>query len=74
MHEMLKLKLSFEEIRIRGSEPFHCVLRADEDSAWIYVTEMLEGESWEEIKERWPTLEDVLAEFFICEVWEAAST
>lgn len=73
MHETLKLKLSFEEVRIRGSEPIHCVLRADEDDAWVFVTEMLEGESWEVIKARYPTLEDVLTTFFFCEVWEAGS-
>lgn len=73
MHELLKLKLSFEEVRIRGHEPIHCVLRGDEDSAWVFVTEMIEAASWEKIKERFPTLEDVLTEFFFCEVWQAGS-
>lgn len=73
MHELLKLKLSFEEVRIRGHEPIHCVLRAEEDASWVFVTEMLEADSWEKIKERFPTLKDVLSEFFICEVWEAGS-
>ena len=73
MHELLKLKLTFEEIRIRGQEPIHCVLRAEEDASWVYVTEMLENESWEKIKELFPTLRDVLVAFFDCEVWEAGS-
>lgn len=73
MHELLKLKISFEEIRIRGQEPVVCVVRAEEDSAWIFVTEMIEGESWDEITQKYPTLIDLLASFFMCEVWEAGS-
>lgn len=68
--EELELNLIFEEIRVRGSEHIHHVLRAVEEGRdGIIVQDEILCRNWEKLKENYPTLSDILIHFFQTDYW-----
>lgn len=71
MKEEIGLHITFEETKVRGSEKIHCVVRAIEEGIGVDVTETLSFDSWEAMKEEYPTLVDMMEEFQYTTSWNA---
>jgi hypothetical protein len=70
--EKIGLFLSFEEIKVRGSENTKFILRATEyGTGDCEVSETLSSTSWEEFKVEFPTLESILSDLFHTTSWSA---
>jgi hypothetical protein len=71
--EEIGLTIIFEEIRNRNKTDFRCVVRAIEHgNGDCSVEETLETTSWEDLKNEYPTLEDILNYFFNTYNWSAS--
>lgn len=70
--EELGLHITFEEIKIRGTNDVRCLVRAiEEGTGGIEVQDQIYCKSWEKLKEEFPTFSDILKHFFQTDYWSA---
>jgi hypothetical protein len=70
--EQAGLNLSFYERRLQGSHDICCVLEAVEFGDQVEVRDNVAFDSWEELKEKFATLHDVLEYFSRSPCWDAS--
>ncbi len=72
--EELGLHLVFQEVRIRGSDEVFCRVAVSEVSSLqtYEVQDTYDFESWELMKQEYPTLLDFLEELSCNELWNAS--
>lgn len=64
-HEELGLEISFEEIKIRCESKTIFTVHAISDIDGCLLHENIDVHSWEELKKDYPTLKDLLVQFFL---------
>ena len=70
MKEEVGLEIRFEEIKLRGSDKYECVIRATEIGVTVgNVDEILISDSWADFKQNYPTLKDILIQLFPTDSW-----
>lgn len=71
--EEIGLIITFEEIKIRGTDDVRYIVRAVEvGTCGIEVQDQIYCESWEKLREKYPTILDILKHFFQTDYWSAS--
>lgn len=70
-YEILGFHVSFYEKKLRGQEQTQCIVEFMED-AEICLTEICSFDSWDKMKENFPTLKSLLVEFSHDDKWFAS--
>lgn len=71
MKEEVGLHITFEECKLRGATDTTCLVRAVEEGMGVEVSETLSFDSWEDMKEEYPTLVEMMEDFQCTVSWNA---